>query len=79
MDLIVARGWTVLKTSCVLSLGLAFNWGALLGWSAMTGAVSWPIAGPLYLGGTIWCVYYDTIYAHQVRLSSSTVYMTHMG
>jgi hypothetical protein len=32
----------------------------------MTGAVSWPIAGPLYLGGTIWCVYYDTIYAHQV-------------
>lgn len=47
-------------------LGLAFNWGALLGWSAMTGAVNWPIAGPLYLGGVAWCVYYDTIYAHQV-------------
>lgn len=48
--------------------GLAFNWGALLGWSAMVGHVDWAIAGPLYLGGAVWCVYYDTIYAHQVSL-----------
>lgn len=46
-------------------LGLAFNWGSLLGWSAMVGHVDWALAGPLYLGGTAWCVYYDTIYAHQ--------------
>jgi 4-hydroxybenzoate polyprenyltransferase len=51
-------------------LGLAFNWGALLGWSAMTGAVDVALAGPLYLGGVAWCVYYDTIYAHQVSRRS---------
>ncbi|KAL7419608.1 Para-hydroxybenzoate--polyprenyltransferase, mitochondrial precursor (PHB:polyprenyltransferase) [Cryptotrichosporon argae] len=46
-------------------LGLAFNWGALLGWSAVAGAVDWSVATPLYLGGAAWCVMYDTIYAHQ--------------
>ncbi|KAF9120009.1 Para-hydroxybenzoate--polyprenyltransferase, mitochondrial precursor (PHB:polyprenyltransferase) [Mortierella sp. 14UC] len=29
-------------------LGLAFNWGALLGSSAMLGAANWPVALPLY-------------------------------
>jgi len=45
-------------------LGLNFNWGALLGWTAVTGA----LAGPsvlLYLGGVFWTIGYDTIYAHQ--------------
>ncbi|GHJ84338.1 hypothetical protein NliqN6_0740 [Naganishia liquefaciens] len=46
-------------------LGLAFNWGALLGWSAVAGSVDWSVAGPLYAGGIAWCVLYDTIYAHQ--------------
>lgn len=46
-------------------LGLAFNWGALLGWSAMTGALDLSVAGPLYLGGVCWTLVYDTIYAHQ--------------
>jgi 4-hydroxybenzoate polyprenyltransferase len=45
-------------------LGLAFNWGALVGWSAIHGAVSWP-AVLLYLGGIAWTLAYDTIYAHQ--------------
>ena len=47
-----------------LFLGLNFNWGALVGWTAVTGA----LAGPpllLYLGGILWTVGYDTIYAHQ--------------
>ena len=48
--------------------GLAFNWGALLGWSAVTGAVNWGVALPLYAGGFCWTLVYDTIYAHQVRL-----------
>ncbi|KAI8575721.1 hypothetical protein K450DRAFT_260504 [Umbelopsis ramanniana AG] len=46
-------------------LGLAFNWGALLGWSAMTGACDLSVVGPLYAGGVAWTLVYDTIYAHQ--------------
>jgi 4-hydroxybenzoate polyprenyltransferase len=45
-------------------LGLAFNWGALVGWSAIHGAIAWP-AVLLYLGGIAWTLAYDTIYAHQ--------------
>jgi 4-hydroxybenzoate polyprenyltransferase len=45
-------------------LGLAFNWGALVGWSATHGSLS---AAPLllYAGGICWTLAYDTIYAHQ--------------
>ncbi|KAF9949039.1 Para-hydroxybenzoate--polyprenyltransferase, mitochondrial precursor (PHB:polyprenyltransferase), partial [Mortierella alpina] len=46
-------------------LGLAFNWGALLGSSAMLGATHWPVALPLYASGVCWTLVYDTIYAHQ--------------
>ena len=45
-------------------LGLAFNWGALVGWSAVTHALAWP-AALLYAGGICWTLGYDTIYAHQ--------------
>ena len=47
-------------------LGLAFNWGALVGWSAVQGSLSWPPA-VIYLGGIFWTLAYDTIYAHQDR------------
>jgi 4-hydroxybenzoate polyprenyltransferase len=45
-------------------LGLNFNWGALIGWTAVTGALAWPSL-LLYLGGVFWTIGYDTIYAHQ--------------
>jgi len=45
-------------------LGLAFNWGALLAWTAHAGALGWP-AVFLYLSGIAWTLFYDTIYAHQ--------------
>lgn len=45
-------------------LGLAFNWGALLAWTAHAGALHWP-AVFLYAAGISWTLFYDTIYAHQ--------------
>lgn len=45
-------------------LGLAFNWGALLAWTAHTGRIEIP-AVILYLAGIAWTLFYDTIYAHQ--------------
>jgi 4-hydroxybenzoate polyprenyltransferase len=45
-------------------LGLAFNWGALVGWSAIHAGLA-PSAFLLYLGGISWTLAYDTIYAHQ--------------
>jgi len=47
-----------------LVLGLAFNWGALVGWSAVTGSLAWPAAA-VYVAGIFWTLGYDTIYAHQ--------------
>lgn len=47
-----------------LVLGLAFNWGALVGWTAVKGEIGWP-AILLYVGCVLWTVGYDTIYAHQ--------------
>ena len=45
-------------------LGIAFNWGALLAWTAHTGTLNWP-AVVLYFAGISWTLFYDTIYAHQ--------------
>ena len=45
-------------------LGLAFNWGALLAWTAHRGQLDAP-AVLLYAAGIAWTLYYDTIYAHQ--------------
>ncbi len=44
-------------------LGLAFGWGALMGWAAHFGAIGWP-AVALYAGTIAWIIGYDTIYAH---------------
>lgn len=45
-------------------LGLTFNWGALVGWAAVTGTVA-PAAVAMYVAGFFWTLGYDTIYAHQ--------------
>ena len=45
-------------------LGFTFNWGALLGWSAVTGGLAFaPVL--LFAGSLFWTLGYDTIYAHQ--------------
>ncbi len=47
-------------------LGLAFSWGALMGWPAALGRLDWaPLI--LYAGSICWVIGYDTIYAHQDR------------
>jgi 4-hydroxybenzoate polyprenyltransferase len=47
-------------------LGLAFSWGALMGWPAIFGRLDQP-ALLLYAGAICWVIGYDTIYAHQDR------------
>jgi 4-hydroxybenzoate polyprenyltransferase len=47
-------------------LGLAFSWGALMGWPATFGRLDLP-AFLLYAGAISWVIGYDTIYAHQDR------------
>jgi len=45
-------------------LGIVFSWGALVGWPAVRGALSWtPFL--LWLGSIAWVIGYDTLYAIQ--------------
>jgi 4-hydroxybenzoate polyprenyltransferase len=47
-------------------LGLAFSWGALMGWPALLARIDLaPVL--LYAGSIAWVIGYDTIYAHQDR------------
>jgi 4-hydroxybenzoate polyprenyltransferase len=46
------------------ALGLAFSWGALMGWSATFASLAWP-AVLLYFSAFAWTIGYDTIYALQ--------------
>ena len=55
-----------------LVLGLAFSWGALMGWAAVFADVDQP-ALLLYFGSIFWVVGYDTIYAHQDREDDALV------
>lgn len=55
-----------------LVLGLAFSWGALMGWAAFFAALSLaPLL--LYAAAVLWTVGYDTIYAHQDREDDAVV------
>ena len=53
-------------------LGLTFNWGALMGWAAVTGSLALPTL-LLYAGGIAWTLHYDTIYAHQDKEDDALV------
>jgi len=45
-------------------LGLAFSWGALMGFAVLLGRIGLP-GLVLYAGSIAWVIGYDTIYAHQ--------------
>lgn len=47
-----------------VTLGLAFSWGALMGFAVTLGRLD-PAALVLYAGSICWVIAYDTIYAHQ--------------
>src|SRR5690242_16817358 len=49
-----------------IALGLAFSWGALMGWPAVFARLDWP-ALLLYAGSIACVICYDTIYARQDR------------
>jgi 4-hydroxybenzoate polyprenyltransferase len=53
-------------------LGFAFSWGALLGFAAVTGTLSWATVA-LYFGGVSWTMVYDTIYAMQDQRDDAIV------
>jgi len=53
-------------------LGLAFSWGALMGWAAALGRLDVaPVL--LYVGSVVWTIGYDTIYAHQDKEDDAVV------
>lgn len=53
-------------------LGLTFNWGALMGWAAVTNSLALP-AFVLYAGGIFWTLGYDTIYGHQDKKDDALI------
>ena len=48
-----------------VALGLTFNWGAMMGYSAVTDQMNLAVQLPLYLACVSWTILYDTVYAQQ--------------
>lgn len=48
-----------------LVLGMTFNFGVMIGYaaSAANQMVNWKVCAPFYIGGILWTIVYDTIYA----------------
>ncbi|MFG1398588.1 4-hydroxybenzoate octaprenyltransferase [Roseixanthobacter pseudopolyaromaticivorans] len=55
-----------------LALGIAFSWGALMGWASVFRSIEDP-ALLLFAGSVCWVFGYDTIYAHQDREDDAIV------
>ena len=53
-------------------LGITFNFGALMGWAAVTGTIGWG-AVLMYIAAFFWTLGYDTIYAHQDKADDQMV------
>lgn len=49
-------------------LSICFSWGCLLGFPAVGAALNWWVAGPLFVSKFLWCMIYDTVYAHQDKV-----------
>ncbi|MDI4658231.1 4-hydroxybenzoate octaprenyltransferase [Xanthobacter autotrophicus] len=55
-----------------LILGIAFSWGALMGWASVMRTIADP-ALLLFAGCVLWVFAYDTIYAHQDKEDDAIV------
>lgn len=55
-----------------LILGIAFSWGALMGWASVMRTIADP-ALLLFAGCVLWVFAYDTIYAHQDKEDDAVV------
>ncbi|KAJ7206112.1 UbiA prenyltransferase family [Mycena pura] len=53
-------------------LGLAMNWGYLVGWISVTGTMNNEVVGTFFIGTVCWTIVYDTIYACQDRKDDMT-------
>ncbi|EHB08716.1 Para-hydroxybenzoate--polyprenyltransferase, mitochondrial [Heterocephalus glaber] len=62
-----------------LALRLTFNWGALLGWSAVRGSCDPSVCLPLYFAGIMWTLICDTIYAHQGKRDDALIGLKNMA
>ena len=51
-------------------LGITFNWGAIMGWTAATGEITYHCM-IMYIGCIFWTIGYDTIYAHQDKIDDN--------
>ena len=51
-------------------LGITFNWGAIMGWTAATGEITYHFV-IMYIGCIFWTIGYDTIYAHQDKIDDN--------
>jgi len=65
-------------------LGATFNFGVFIGYAALSQPVVWSAVAPFYLGGILWTIVYDSIYAFQDRefdkklgLNSTAIQMEH--
>jgi 4-hydroxybenzoate polyprenyltransferase len=52
-----------------LVLGATFNFGVYIGYAALSAGnvVAWQAVTPFYIGGILWTIVYDSIYAFQDR------------
>ncbi|KAJ8301373.1 hypothetical protein KUTeg_020360 [Tegillarca granosa] len=57
--------YNIQKFITITVYSLTFNYGALLGYSAVKGFCDWSLVLPLYSSCFLWTLVYDTIYAHQ--------------
>ncbi|CAN3374055.1 4-hydroxybenzoate polyprenyltransferase, mitochondrial [Diutina rugosa] len=46
-------------------LSICFSWGILMGYPAVGAPIDWAVVLPMFAANWIWCVVYDTVYAHQ--------------
>lgn len=49
-------------------LSICFSWGCLLGFPAVHAPLDLMVAVPLFVSNFLWCMIYDTIYAHQDKV-----------